>query len=155
MGGPKIREMRALSVIQPWATCIVEKGKNVENRSRTTHLRGTVAIHASKAIDAERFLQLKEDYGVTLNVESVPFGSIIGFADIVAVVTKKTLSRRTKKWFQGEFGYVLENVIVLKSPVPAKGALGFWRVSGKTLKRCLDQLPQSRIKRFAPLCRPK
>ena len=145
-----IKEMRALSVIQPWAHCIVHEGKNVENRPRITHLRGTVAIHSSAKVDQERFDWLKEDHGIKLDLEDAAYGAIVGFADIVDVVTKKTLTRDTKKWFVGEYGYVLANVVALKEPIPAKGALGFWRIKGRLLEKCVAQLSERQISRFRP-----
>lgn len=39
--------MKALSVKQPWAWAIMRAGKTIENRPRRTHLRETIAIHAS------------------------------------------------------------------------------------------------------------
>ena len=149
-----IKEMRALSVIQPWAHCIVYQGKNVENRPRTTHLRGTIAIHASLKKDQERFDWLKDDYRIKLSVEDVPYGAVIGFADIVDVITRKDVSSKTKKWFGGEYGYVLENVVILKKPVQVTGALGFWRLKGSALKKCLEQVSQAKLKKFKPLKNP-
>lgn len=148
-----ITEMRALSVIQPWAHCIVHEGKNIENRPRITHLRGTVAIHASAKVDQERFDWLQEDYGIRLNLDDTAYGAIVGFADIVDVVTKKTLTRSTKKWFMGKYGYVLENAVALKEPIPAKGALGFWRIDRRTLEKCVAQLGANQLARFRPFGR--
>jgi hypothetical protein len=147
--------MRALSTIQPWAHVILHEGKNVENRPRTTHLRGTIAIHSSIKIDQEGFARLKRDYGITLDANAVHYGCIVGFADIVDVITDKTVTRRTKKWFGGEFGYVLTNVLALAKPVPIKGALGFWRLKGAALRQCLDQVPSSRLKLFKVFQKPE
>lgn len=148
-----LKEMRALSVIQPWAHCILHEGKNVENRPRTTHLRGTIAIHASLKKDQDRFDWLKSDYKIKLDVDAVPYGAILGFVEIIDVVTKKALTTKTKKWFMGDYGFVLANVVVLKHPVPIKGALGFWRLKGAALKKCLDQVPEAKKKKFKPLIR--
>ncbi len=41
-----LRELPALSVHQPWAWLIVAGFKHIENRSRRTHYRGPVLIHA-------------------------------------------------------------------------------------------------------------
>jgi hypothetical protein len=155
MNQKKIREMRALSVIQPWATCIIHHGKNVENRKQITHLRGTIAIHASKKKEFERFAWLEEDYRIILDCDSLPYGAIIGFADIVDVITRKTVTSQTKKWFAGKYGYVLQNIVILKKPIPAKGALGFWRLKGAALNKCLKQVPAIKQKRFRPLMKPE
>lgn len=43
--------MRGLTIRQPWASCIVEKGKRVENRTWSTDYRGPLLIHAGQGID--------------------------------------------------------------------------------------------------------
>ncbi len=150
MKGSNIKEMRAISVIQPWAHCIIHEGKNIENRPRITHYRGTVLIHASKKKDPDRFLWLSEDYNIDLEIDDLSFGAIIGIADIVEVITKRQVDRKTKKWFMGKYGYILENMKPLKKPIPTKGALGFWKVKGRLLRRCLNQLGTTSIKKIQP-----
>lgn len=145
----KISELRALSVAQPWATCIISKGKNIENRSWNTKFRGYVAIHASKSIDSERFEYCQDNYKCDLTPDNIDFGAIIGFAEIVDVITKKDITRETKKWFQGDFGFHLKNIIKLKNPVKVNGALGFWKVKGKILNAVLAQLSSSQIKKIS------
>lgn len=89
-----------------------------------------------------------------MDLDSTPFGAIVGFAEIVDVVTKKTLTHKTKKWFMGKYGYVLANVVMLKEPIPAKGALGFWRLRGKKLQQCMDQLSGRQLKQFKSFGKP-
>ena len=55
-----VKSLRALSIAQPWANCIVSKGKNVENRSWNTKFRGYFAIHASQKKDLDRFAYCQE-----------------------------------------------------------------------------------------------
>lgn len=140
--------VKALSIAQPWAECIVSKGKNVENRSWNTNMRGFVAIHASAAYDKARFEACHEYYRIKLKRDDVPFGAIVGFAEITDVVSEENLTSKTKKWFMGDYGFVLNNVIKFKEPVPAKGNLGFWKVTGKTLTACLDQLSVKDLKKI-------
>lgn len=145
-------KLKALSIAQPWAECIVSQGKNVENRSWNTKYRGFFAIHASRGIDLDRFEYCFDDYGIKFDPEKLSFGAIVGIAELVDVVTEDSLTRRTRKWFMGEYGFVLENVIRLKKPVPVKGALSFWQVTGRPLKSVLDQLTNAQTK--AVLARP-
>ena len=42
--------MKALSIRQPWAWLILNAGKDIENRSWYTSVRGRVLIHASKGM---------------------------------------------------------------------------------------------------------
>lgn len=133
-------DVRALSIIQPWADAIIFHGKNVENRSWTTERRGYIAIHASQKKDRELFQMLKDEYKIHLNIDESSFGAIVGFAKIITVIDDDSVTRNTRKWFSGDYGLVLEDVISLQEPVLAKGALGFWRVDRRTLKKCFEQL---------------
>ena len=47
--------MKALSIRQPWAWLIIHGGKDVENRSWSTHYTGPLAIHAGKGMSAADF----------------------------------------------------------------------------------------------------
>jgi len=151
-------QMSALCVAQPWAQCIFQHGKNVENRNTNLLRRGTIAIYASISKKLYRFEACEEEYGLSLKWDELPKGALLGFVDIVDVVTDDTVTTKTKKWFvDGCYGYVLENPIRLKTPVPAKppkGAISFWHLKGKTLDGCLRQLPQSQLSHFKPWEKP-
>lgn len=43
-----VKDLKVLNISQPFAHFIFHKGKNIENRSRGTTIRGTIAIYASK-----------------------------------------------------------------------------------------------------------
>lgn len=141
--------MRAISIAQPWAECIVFNGKNIENRTWDTKFRGYLAIHASKSKDLSRFKYCQEDYGLNLTPENVDFGAIIGIAEIVGVITKKNLTRETKKWFHGEYGFHLKNIIKLKEPVHVNGALSFWKLKGRPLNKILSQLSSAQLNKIS------
>ena len=141
-----LKSVGALTVIQPWAHIILHKGKNVENRQKNSHYRGTVAIHASSTNSKAWF----NDCQIDVDRNRVPFGAIVGFAELVDVITKKDVSRKTKKWFGGKYGYVLRNIIVLKEPVRTKGARGVWTLKGKTLEKCIAQLSNRELKKLKP-----
>jgi hypothetical protein len=154
MKAVEIKEMKALSVKQPWAYCIIHKGQNVENREWYRDYRGTIAIHASKPKSMKEIRELcefaKKDYNIKIDMDELAYGAVIGFADLVDVITKKDVNIRTRKWFQGKYGFVLKNIIVLKTPVVIEGGfhLGFWKLEGKELKACLKQLSTSQIRKF-------
>ena len=145
----KIKEMKALSIAQPWAECIISKGKNIENRTWDTKFRGYVAIHASKTKDLGRFEYCQEEYKFNLTPDNVDLGAIVGIAELVEVVTKKSLTRETKKWFQGDYGFHLKNIIKLKKPVKVSGALSFWKVKGRILSGVLSQLSESQVNKIS------
>ena len=144
----RITEISAFTVIQPYAEVILRHGKNVENRQKNSRVRGYVAIHASKTNSRSWFEGCAEDYGLTFDRSNVAFEAIVGFAKLVDVITKKEVTAKTRKWFQGRFGLVLEDPIVLKKPIPTMGARGSWTLRGAPLKKALGQLSKSELLRI-------
>jgi hypothetical protein len=110
--------MKVISVRQPWAWAIIHGGKDIENRSWKTTLRGRVFIHAAKKIDNPSTC-IFDTFGVLLTDKFLT-GGIIGSVDIVDCVTSSE-----SKWFFGPYGFVLKNPISLDF-FPCRGQLGFF-----------------------------
>lgn len=91
----KIKNMRAISIRQPYAEAIMSGQKKMEYRSTLTHVRGTVLIYAGLAKESDEAF---ENFKVDKN--KVPKGLIIGKVDIVDCVWVKKYKL---------FGYVLKN----------------------------------------------
>jgi hypothetical protein len=119
---PDLAKLPALSVRQPWAWLIVNGLKDIENRSRRTHHRGPLLIHASKSSDGftENIELVKREHGISVPLE-VDRGGIVGVVDVIDCV-----EIHESKWFNGHFGWVLANPRRLKLR-PCKGALGLFR----------------------------
>jgi len=129
---------KAITLIQPFAAAIVFGGKNIENRSRRTHYRGPVAIHAGQKAypeELESHLQLvrggerrllgdwikKGMRGYGIEQDPLLKGHIIGIGMLV-----DCLEKSSSPWFnKGLFGWVIESVIPIE-PVPFTGNLGLW-----------------------------
>lgn len=142
----KIKEIKVLNVAQPNAHKIIFNGKNIENRGSGCNFKGTIAIYASKTISKDRF---EDQESPEVSVEDCDFGCIIGFVDLVDCIVEKQVKPYQKKWFHGPYGYVLENPVFLKEPIPVappKGAVIWWPLKGKDLERFLDQVDISKIK---------
>ncbi|MGB0775348.1 MAG: ASCH domain-containing protein [Akkermansiaceae bacterium] len=122
--------MKALSIKQPWAWAIVHVGKNIENRSRRTHYRGTVAVHASLGIARDWAEWYPARTKKPPAQDEWALGAIIGFVDIIDCVEDYR-----SKWFYGPFGYRLANPVLLKQPVPCRGALGLWTVPPQIVRK--------------------
>nr|WP_319566269.1 ASCH domain-containing protein [uncultured Rhodoferax sp.] len=138
--------MKALAVIQPWATLIVHGFKDIENLTWMTRQRGTVLIHASKGMtryEWERAMQfaapilisameqdatLKHKIDALLGYEDQQRGGIVGMVDIVDCVKSSA-----SPWYMGEVGFVLANARPLPF-TPYKGALGFFDVPDAIVK---------------------
>lgn len=129
----------AISLYAPWAWAILNLGKDVENRSMGfPKATGWVWLHCSKSRSAN---QTQEDWAQVLLAtiranRCLPTGNhdqfeqmiamrghIIGAVEITGRVTQST-----SPWFVGPLGLTLGERFALVKPVPAKGALGVWRV---------------------------
>ncbi len=131
--------MKVLSIKQPWASLIIEFGKNMENRSWVRSYLGPLVIAASAAPDTYR-------EGITYTVEAAlsktklrefnrrwdaddfPLGKILGIVDLVDYWGPN--DRNPSPWADNTLGGVyqleLDNPRKLAKPIPAKGRLGFW-----------------------------
>lgn len=103
------REIKALSIKQPYPHHIFHDGKDVENRDWPTKGRGWFIIHAgvSKSECASSQYDL-------------PRGGVVGMARIVDCV-----QQMDSKWFFGKYGFVLRDAFPLPL-VPCKGQLSFF-----------------------------
>lgn len=117
-----LQSIKALSVKQPWAYCIMHLGKDIENRTRKTSLRETIAIHASKQIDWDAYYALRfQGYELPL-AENLITGKVLGTVELTDCV-----QAHTSKWKEeGTWGYVLQSPKPFTMPFEAKGQLGFW-----------------------------
>lgn len=150
--------MKAITVLQPWATLIAIGEKGFETRCWATKHRGELAIHAGKKIDREacEIPKIKEAlarHGFT--VENLPTGSIIatveleecwkviGIADVPVKGTHvlsvgNRMFGMTQDCDEFHFGdysecryaWELTNLMQLPQPVAAKGQQRIWNWEG-------------------------
>lgn len=121
--------MKCLTVKQPWAYAIMHLGKDIENRTRHTKIRGEVAIHAAKSIDMDAYFELKGDGYELPPFDQLQLGQIIGTVEIV-----DSVEEHPSEWKQEyTIGYVLANPKPLKIGIPYRGQLGFWNVDDTLL----------------------
>jgi hypothetical protein len=109
--------MKALSIRQPWASCILDHGKDIENRSWRTLYRGRLLVHASQKLDAEGALFILRHFGLS---PALSFGGIIGAVDVVDCIEESP-----SKWFFGPFGFVLANPVRYRL-YPCRGSLSLF-----------------------------
>jgi hypothetical protein len=119
--------VKALSIRQPWAWAIVHSTKRIENRDWNTSYRGPLLIHAAKGCTRAEYgfvATIMVSYcGVTPPpLDDLQRGGIIGKAWLTDVVTKSA-----DVWFEGKFGFVLEDVEPLPFR-PLRGMLGLFEV---------------------------
>jgi len=126
--------MLALSIRQPWASLVIGCGKDVENRDWKTSVRGPVLIHAAKGCtkkefeDAKALASIAAGFRLSMSLEDLPRGGIIGIVDLVDCVSKSD-----SPWFVGKYGFVLRDPKPI-SLIPYKGQLGFFNVPDLVLR---------------------
>ena len=126
--------MKALSIIQPWASLIAVGIKDIENRTWKTNYRGEFLIHASAkrlpagwtALTSEQYAaatRLVNPYGKENDVNQLPVSAIIGKARLVVCVRN-----HPSVWAEkGVWNWVLADVQLFSTPIlNVKGRLGFW-----------------------------
>ncbi len=122
--------MKAISIRQPWAWLILYGGKDIENRSWPSKVRGRVLIHAAKGMTRDEYRGAREfAWDACAEMPELPEmhellrSGIVGSVEIVDCV-----SRSDSPWFRGPYGFVLANPTVLPF-VKLKGKLGFFDVN--------------------------
>jgi hypothetical protein len=144
--------MKVLSLLQPWATLVVNGHKKIETRSWNAKHRGPLLVHASKKLSGEQ-IRLGQKFnmlhGAGLGfIDDLPVGQIIGIVDLIHVVQseycfkdnefivdnctwKLTESERAfGDYSPGRYGWLLKNPVQFETPIPAKGSLGLWEYNG-------------------------
>lgn len=128
--------MKCLSIQQPWASLICGGIKDVENRSwRVNDAPGRILIHAGKTM--RPMGELPTFFGVLIDnaiacgyvpeVEDMPLGAIIGYADIVGF-TEEFTSDWAQEGHGAEWKWQIENARLFKSPIPYRGRQGLFEV---------------------------
>jgi len=140
------KNIKALSVMQPWATLIALGAKRIETRSWSTSYRGPLAIHASSRMSREAVLSLRappmrealaaggyqQGSGPASNPCGLPLGVVIAVVTLVDVqrITQQHVPAEPERSFgdytPGRFAWFMRDVRCLPEPVEAKGALGLW-----------------------------
>lgn len=145
--------MRALTLIQPWATAIIHLGKDVENRGRgpwrTIEIGERIAIHAGAKFDKDDAWGLQREIGEEADElvrHPMHQRALIGTIEIACVVTVEPAISLVAGDIRGDHEagcraldsrwrsrqattlIGLRNPRALATPIACKGALGLWRV---------------------------
>lgn len=128
--------MKVLSVKEPYASLIKEKVKKIETRSWKTNYRGEIYLHASKKPLAKKEIETLVEQLSFLKNTDFPYGYIIAKATLVDCIPMtmewiETVKKNHKEYITGDYrigryGWVLENIEPLTTPILAKGSLGIW-----------------------------
>ncbi len=143
--------MKALTLTQPYAQLVAIGAKKIETRSWRTDYTGPLAIHAAKRFPkwAREFTSEEVCYRARLNgsahypANPYPLGVVVATCQLMACVPTEVLdpgdtvfSVSVQKlsdqeiqfgdFSRGRWGWLLEDIKLLPTPIPAKGALGLW-----------------------------
>lgn len=128
--------MKAITVKQPWASLIIQGGKDIENRTWKTNVRGRVLIHASGVYDNNYKTVINNDVLKDGKVRNVLNGNIPKSAILGSVEIADCVQNHPSKWAEkGVYNWVLKNPIVFDKPIEnVKGKLSFWQYDGEVPK---------------------
>lgn len=118
-----MREIRCLSVRQPWAWLIAAGYKDVENRTWPTRYRGLLAIHAARQVHEVYASGSRFPLPAGLAVpapDAIERGGVVAIAELVGCVTASA-----SPWFGGPYGFVLRDVRRV-SFIPMRGKMGIY-----------------------------
>lgn len=143
------KEIKCLSLWQPYASLIALGAKRIETRSWATSYRGPLAIQAAKTNEGfeycgvfrsktefvfhEPFRSVLRPHFATLG--DLPRGAIVAVVELVdckpseELVSDLTAQERAfGDYSLNRFGWVLDNILALPAPVPQRGAQGLFNV---------------------------
>ena len=148
--------MRCLSLWQPWASLVATGAKRIETRSWSTAYRGLLAIHAAKNLEpaASRPRLASEPLRSALlrgglgPGSVLPRGAVLAVARLVDVVPTEIARADAVAWGElhfgdftpGRYAWYLDQVRVLSTPIPCRGALGLWSPPPDVLDKIREAL---------------
>lgn len=128
--------MKALSLLQPWASLIEQQVKKVETRSWRTNYRGELYIHASQRKINQKDLKTQKLMDLLIDRE-LCYGKIIAKCKLVDCIYMdeiyiKEMRRHNPIEFLcgqyeiGRYAWILEEIEPMKKIINIKGHLGIW-----------------------------
>lgn len=130
--------MRAITIREPYASLIAHGEKRIETRTWAPSYRGPLLIHAAVGRPEEDSFawRIVRRHGLTYSGEAtrgkivaVAWLATAGPADALLHVHAGHLpfNERELGWYgPGRCGLLLERVVALPRPIPARGALSLW-----------------------------
>lgn len=145
--------IKALTLIEPWATLIVKAGKNPENRRWPTRERGWFLLHTAQQMTeddhagAVTFARAAGYEGPIPAYAEVQRGVILGAAKLTGCVHYDEQKRKGMdlRWsMPAQYGFFMSDVIALPL-VKARGTLNFWQVRQPEREKILAQCERFKV----------
>jgi hypothetical protein len=130
--------MKAITILQPWASLVAIGAKKIETRSWATKYRGPLAIHAGASDKGLKLiLDDKNACSKLPPAMYLVYGCVIAIVELVdcVVMTPEWIEgvpepERSFGWYEsGRVAWLLANVRQI-DPVPAKGFQRIWEWEG-------------------------
>lgn len=117
--------MKTLTIKQPWAGLIIDGQKDVENRGRCTHHRGSLVIHSARQLDTS---EPARRHCPTPCCDLR--GWLLGTVDLVDCITDSP-----SHWADaGAWHWVLTRPQPFPYPLPWRGKLGLFEIPDDVLE---------------------
>lgn len=149
--------MKAVTIIQPYASLIAEGLKEIETRSWPTKYRGLILIHASANMSREYVDSYYNNTAISKALKAnhqnkthlqLPKGAIVAVAELydcrrmiysldktegdyfnyMPMQSFNTPEYNFGYYEQGRYAWLLRNIQKIVHPLPAKGQLGLWNL---------------------------
>lgn len=129
--------MKALSVKQPWAELEASGLKDLEIRSRATHYRGRLAIHASNTPDTSPAALEACKLAGYLSPRAMPLGRVVAVVNLTSCDPweadadgqgARVQGNACTPWRPAAWAWKLTDARRADSPFPVKGQLGIWEI---------------------------
>jgi hypothetical protein len=131
--------MKAISLLQPWATLVVIGAKKFETRTWQTFHRGKILIHASQGLaignDVAKLQPFKKYVDSRGGFLKLPFGAIIGEVMIEEMIATEAIRDKLSTEEQtfgdyktGRWAWRLAKPVLYREPIMCKGSLMLWEV---------------------------
>lgn len=142
-----ITHVKAITLIEPWATLLAHGQKIHETRTWATYYRGPLLIHAGKKTLAEIGFDPFADraFATALARCSVHCDEDFRRAHVLGVVTlvncmptplaEPIPDKRFGDFSPGRWAWLCANAVPAKTPMPRKGAMGLFGIP-------IDELPE-------------
>ena len=136
-----VDRMKAISLLQPWASLVMMGLKHWETRSWPTKHKGDIAIHASKGMcEAGCDLMVRDETlrmfaakGMFPSFNELPRGVVLGVCSLHQCVRSDSLTAAEVgsdaaygDFSSGRWCWFLMVKEKFKEPVPARGMQGLW-----------------------------
>lgn len=142
--------MKALTLWRPWGYCIAHMGKRIENRTWApprTLFGQRIAIHQGKSWSPPNDwgeLEVDREDPLVHAVGIVATAVVTGVVHAVShdkfyvkagAIPGGWSQRQHGDWFNGPFGWVLDEVQPVVPPLVCRGAQGLWNVPADLLEK--------------------